>query len=137
MSRTGTWFLAVLITLTSVGLAIYGCASQPSPQMQQAMQEASRVMVTTTEQIPGHSYTILGPVRLNPGLPTLSNRMGGQCEDPRYLALVAVEQYGSVDAVVGFRTEKGECTGGLGDSEMCSTTCEGTAVSFQQEGGKQ
>jgi len=105
--------------------------------MQQAMQEASRVMVTTTEQIPGHSYTILGPVHLNPGLPTFFNHMGGQCEDPRYLALVAVEQYGSVDAVVGFRTEKGECSGGLGDSEICSTTCEGTAVSFRQEGGKQ
>jgi hypothetical protein len=53
----------------------------------------------------------------------------------RYLALVAVEQYGSVDAIVGFRTEKGECTSAF-DSEICSTTCEGTAVSFQQEGGK-
>lgn len=115
--------LAVIV-LTFGALGLAACA--PSAEMQRLNQEANHVIVTGTEQIPGHPYEVLGVVH-NGG----HNWMTDNCSEPHTLAMFAIQQYGSVDGIVDFKTREGTCSEtSLGTA--CSHVCEGTAVRFTE-----
>jgi hypothetical protein len=86
---------------------------------------ASTVYVTANETIPGKSYRVLGPISIDPGAPSMFNRLGDSCDNPLNLAKAAIAKYGNPDAIVGYRTQPGACTVGI-----CSSTCQGSAVVF-------
>ncbi|HYL58811.1 MAG TPA: hypothetical protein VEU51_08060 [Candidatus Acidoferrales bacterium] len=91
---------------------------------------ASTVLITDKETIPGKSYRVLGPVSIDPGAPSMFNRLGASCDNPLNLAKAAIARYGHADAIVDYRTQQGECTPGLSGVGMCSSTCQGSAVVY-------
>lgn len=110
-------FLALAIALS------VGCSTEELHQ--QLRDQTKDVLVTGTEQVPGHTYKILGPVQIDGGT------IYRDCQFPENLAALALKQYGKVDAVVGFKTGQGNCAHSGGIS-LCNKSCDGTAVVFDR-----
>jgi hypothetical protein len=125
---SGRLILLALAALAGLVGLCPGCANLAAYQRARAglANAASHVLITGTENVPSHSYRILGPVKID------GETIYRDCTSPTKLAAVALQQYGSVDAIVGYRTSEAGCLYTSGVS-LCNTACEGTAVEFTDQ----